>query len=192
MVVAACARSQPPTPTPSPPALVAAPSTVAPAATPAAAPTEAPPTKKPRKTKKPKPTPTPETWSPAYRSHVCNAIGYLADSKAHVDAVAARFGVGDGPGSRTEAFTVVQLAGQASGEIGAAKAWPPGDNLKALLSASASGIGQGAGRWLDGFTSLDHDVMGTGMAAMQTGADQLAQARIELAALATTYGPAGC
>lgn len=192
MVVAACGSGRPPAPTPSAPALVAAPSTVAPAATPTVTPTEAPPTKKPRKTKKPKPTPTPETWTPAYLSHVCNAIGYLADSKAHVDAVAARFGAGDGPGSRQEAFNVVQLAGQASGEIGATKAWSPGDDLKALISASATGIGQGAGQWLDGFTSLNRGVMDGGMAAMQAGAAQLAQARVELAALATTYGPAGC
>lgn len=165
---------------------------MAPAATPTVTPTEAPPTKKPRKTKKPKPTPTPETWTPAYRAHVCAAIGYLADSKAHVDAVAARFGAGDGPGSRNEAFNVVSLAGQASNEIGAAKAWAPGDDLKVLISESASSIGQGAGRWLDGFTSLDRGVMGTGMTAMQVGADQLAQARVALATLATTYGPAGC
>lgn len=159
---------------------------------PTASPTEAPPTKKPRKTKKPKPTPTPETWTPAYLSRVCAALGYLEGSKAHVDAVAGRFGAGDGPGARNEAFTVVSLAGQAAGEINATKAWSPGDALKAEVLTSASSIGQGAGRWLDGFTSLDQGVMGAGMTAMQTGADQLAQARVELARLATIYGPAGC
>ena len=159
---------------------------------PTASPTEAPPTKKPRKTKKPKPTPTPEVWTPAYRSHVCAAIGYLAATKAHVDGVAARFGAGDGPGAKQEAFAVLSLAGQASGEIGAAAKWAPGDDLKALLSASAGTLGQGAGRWLDGFTSLDTGVMGAGTAAMNAGADQLAQARDAMDGLALTYGPSGC
>ncbi len=165
---------------------------MAPAETPTVTPTEAPPTKKPQKTKRPKPTPTPATWTSAYRSHVCNAIGYLADSKAHVDGVAARFGAGDGPGARQEAFTVVSLAGQAIGEIGAAKAWSPGDDLTAMIGTSANSIGQGASRFLDGLTSVDRGVMGDGMAAMNSGADQLAQARVALAVLATTYGPAGC
>ena len=105
----------PPTPTPSP------------------TPTEPPPTKAPKPTKKPKPTPTPVAWSAAYRAHMCAAVGYLSDTKAHVEGVVARLQASDTPHSRAEAFHIVALVVQANGEIAPIKGWPPGDELKQML-----------------------------------------------------------
>ena len=193
ILAAACAAARPsaaPTSTPTP-HLVAAPPTVAPP-TPTASPTEAAPTKKPKKTKKPKPTPTPEVWSPAYRSHVCAAIGYLTDTKAHADGAAARLAANQAPQARTEAFEVIALAVKASDAVGATKAWPPGDDLKGLLDTSARTLGDGATHFLAGLTALDFDVMHAAQAEMNTGGDQLAQAHVVLAGLSATYGPAGC
>jgi outer membrane biosynthesis protein TonB len=193
MFVTACASGRPAaTSSSTPPALVAAPETVPPTVAPVELPTEAPPTKKPRKTKKPKPTPTPETWSKAYRSHVCAAITYLDESKTHVDGGVGRVQAGDAPGAKAEGLKAVALAVQASGEIGAAAAWSPGDTLKGLLSDSASTISQGASHWLDGLAAINFGAMDAAQAEMALGADKLSQAKIAVGALETTYGPAGC
>ena len=101
-------------------------------------------------------------WTPAYRAHVCAAIGDLADTKSHVDAVAARFAAADAPGARKEAFNVVSLAGQASGESARPRRGPRGTTSRRCIKTSADSLGQGASRWLDGLTSLDADVMGSG------------------------------
>ena len=190
---AACAASRPaaapPTSTPTP-ALVAAPPTVAPTETPS--PTVAPPTKKPKKTKKPKPTPTPEVWTEAYRSHVCAALGYLSDTKAHVDGAATELAAGHAPQARAEAFEVIALTVKASDSVGATKAWPPGDELKGKLEDVIKTLGDGATHFQAGLTALDYDVMHAASAEMGTGGDQMAQAQVVLAGLSATYGPAGC
>jgi hypothetical protein len=190
--VAACAASRPsaaPTSTPAL-ALVTAPPTVAPTPTPS--PTEAPPTKKPKKTKRPKPTPTPEVWSEGYRSHVCAAIGYLSDTKAHVDGAATQLAGSHAPQARAEAFEVIALTVKASDSIGAAKAWPPGDELEGKIGDSIKTLGNGATHFLAGLAALDFDVMHAASAEMDGGGEQLGQAEVILAGLSATYGPAGC
>ncbi len=190
-MVAACSPVQPSaTPSSAPVvAVVTAPPTATPTVDP---PTAAPPTKKPAKTKKPKPTPTPETWTEAYRSHVCSAVGSLTDAQPHLDAAAARLSQQNYPGARAEAYQIVALALQATDQISAAKAWPPGDEVMALLTASANSIGHGASTLIDGMASLDAIVMHAGGAEMDAGNEQLAQAKAAVEGLAATYGPAGC
>ena len=166
-------------------------------ATPTATPTEdpptvAPPTKKPAKTKKPKPTPTPVTWSEAYRSKVCGAIGSLSDAKTHLDAAAAKLSQQNYPQARAEAYQIVALALQASNDIPTVKSWPAGEVLVGRLTDSANSIGHGASQLIDGMASLDVNVMQAAGAEMDTGNGQLDQAKAALQELSLTYGPAGC
>lgn len=190
-LVAACSPVQPST-TPSRAPVVAV-VTATPTPTPTEnPPTVAPPTKKPAKTKKPKPTPTPVTWSEAYRSHVCSAIGSLSDAKTHLDAVAAKLAQQNYPQARAEAYQIVALALQATNEIPTVKAWPAGEVLVGLLTDSANSIGHGASQLIDGMASLDVNVMHAAGAEMDTGNGQLDQAKAALQELSLTYGPAGC
>ena len=191
-VLSACNPANPaatPTSTPAA-ALVAAPPTAAP--TPTVEPTKAPPTKKPKKTKKPKPTPTPEIWKPAYTAHVCAAVGYLSDTKAHLDAANGLIGAQNYPKARSEVFEIVSLAVKASDEVAAAPAWAPGDEMIGWLKASSSSLGKGASQLIDGMAALDVEVMDAGSAAMTTGGVQLGNAQAAIAGLSATYGPAGC
>ena len=198
--VAACsaAAAKPSaTPTNSPAALVTAPPTVAPTVTVTPDPTVAPPTKKPKKKrKKPKPTPTPAptpvTWQPAYTARVCAAVGYLSDTKPHLDTANALIGAQNYPRARSEVFEIVSLAVKATDEIAAAPEWGPGAELISWLNASASSLGKGGGRLIDGMAALDTAVMQAGTAEMNTGGVQLAQARAAIDGLSATYGPAGC
>jgi hypothetical protein len=182
-------------PTNSPAALVTAPPTVAPTVT--REPTAAPPTKKPKKKHgKPKPTPTPaptpETWKPVYTARVCAAVGYLSDTKEHIDTANGLIDAKNYPRARSEVFEIVSLAVKATDEIAAAPAWAPGDELISWLNASASSLGKGAGRLIDGMAALDVAMMQAGSAEMDTGGVQLTQARAAIDGLSTTYGPAGC
>ncbi len=192
MLAAACATSGPQATSSNIPAPVAVTSPPTAALTATAQPTDAPATKKPRKTKKPKPTPTPETWTPAYLAHVCAAIGYLSDTQPHLDEAAARVSSREFPKARAEAYEIVSLSVQATGEINAAPAWAPGSDLKTLLATSASTFGHGASHLIDGMAAIDFDIIGAAQAEMSAGRDQLAQARAAVAGLAATYGPAGC
>jgi hypothetical protein len=190
-VVAACTPAKPlAAPSSTPAALVTAPPTVAP--TPTTEPTVAPPTKKPKKTKKPKPTPTPETWKPAYTAHVCAAVAYLSDTKAHLDIANGLIGAQNYPRARSEVFEIVSLAVKAADEVSAAPAWAPGEELISWLKSSASSLGKGASRLIDGMAALDAEVMQAGSAEMATGGVQLANAEAAIDGLSAIYGPAGC
>ena len=190
-MVAACTPAKPAaTPTSTPAARITAPPTAAP--TPTVEPTKAPPTKKPKKTKKPKPTPTPEVWKPAYTAHVCAAVGYLSDTKAHLDAANGLIGAQNYPKARSEVFEIVSLAVKASDEVAAAPAWAPGEELIGWLNASATSLGKGASQLIDGMAALDVEIMEAGSAAMTTGGVQLANATSAIDTLSATYGPAGC
>lgn len=190
-MVAACTPAKPAaTPTSTPAARITAPPTAAP--TPTVEPTKAPPTKKPKKTKKPKPTPTPEVWKPAYTAHVCAAVGYLSDTKAHLDTANGLIGAQNYPKARSEVFEIVSLAVKASDEVAAAPAWAPGEALIGWLNASATSLGKGASQLIDGMAALDVEIMEAGHAAMTTGGVQLANATSAIDTLSATYGPAGC
>jgi hypothetical protein len=131
-------------------------------------------------------------WSAAYKSHVCDATAALASSKSKVDEAAARLAAGDTPHARTAAFEVISLSVQANGAIGGMRGWATGDDLKTLLAASASSLGDGATQFLDGLTALNYDVIHKAQTQMGTGGDQLAQAQTAIADLGAIYGPAGC
>ena len=191
-VVAACTPVKPsatPTSTPAA-AAVTAPPTVAP--TPTVEPTAPPPTKKPKKTKKPKPTPTPDVWKAAYTDRVCAAVAYLSETKGHLDTANGFIGAQNYPKARSEVFEIVSLAVKASDEVAAAPAWTPGEELIGWLSASASSLGNGGSRLIDGMASLDVEIMQAGSAEMTTGGVQLANAEAAIDGLSAIYGPAGC
>ena len=137
--------------------------------------------------------PTPVTWSDAYRSKVCAAIGFVVRREDARRCRRGQTGPAELPASeRAEAYQIVALALQASNDIPTAKSWPAGEVLVGLLADSANSIGHGASQLIDGMASLDVNVMQAAGAEMDTGNGQLDQAKAALQELSLTYGPAGC